>query len=152
MVGVAVTGLAEADHPVNTDNAAVLYPDALGAPLAYRSKLPGVSALSAELPGVFFYMMPESAASEGLQRKKRSPLEPVSTTAAIGAVTGIISAAGVAHATRGSWNPLSGAFWENRGKGKNCSRNPFSSAYCGRSNPTKCSRNPLSRVRCRGNN
>ena len=149
MVGVAVTGLAEADHPVNTGTAAILYPDALGAPLAYRSKLPGASALSAELPGVFFYMMPESAASGGLQRKKRSPVEPVT---AIGVATGIISSVGVAHATRGTWNPLSGAFWENRGKGKNCSRNPFSSAYCGRSNPTKCSRNPLSRVRCKGNN
>ena len=152
MVGVAVTGLAEADHPFNADNAAVLYPDALGAPLAYRSKLPGV-----------LYKMSESVAPAGLLRKKNVPQTgagsgPGSTRPRSGRLLGLVAGfagrailGGLLHSTRGNWNPLSGAFWENRGKGKNCSRNPFSSAYCGRSNPTKCSRNPLSRVRCEGN-
>ena len=116
----------------------------------YRSKLSGV-----------LYKMPESVApAAGLLRKKNVPQTgagsgPGSTRPRSGRLLGLAAGfagrailGGLLHSTRGNWNPLSGAYWERRGRGTNCSRNPLSSAYCGRSNPARCSSNPLSRVYC----
>lgn len=136
MIAVGAPGLAEADRLASAPYAG-LYP---GIPLDYRS-----AGLRSRDPGVF-YTLPESAAPAGLRRIKRNPVDPATLTA-LGIAASVSGIAGLGYSSRGSWNPVSGAFWANRGKTE-CSRNPFSSAYCGKSNPAKCSRNPLSRRYC----
>ena len=150
MVAVATTGLAGVNLPVNGPQAADLYPGVLNPLWVIRLGLIKLSTLPRRsgcwITAPTFYTMPESAPPAGLLRKKRTPV--LSTTAVLGAAGGVASVLGLGHSLRGSWNPLSGAFWESRGKGTECSRNPLSSAYCGKSNPAKCSQNPLSRVYC----
>merc|ERR1719187_1565163 len=124
LVAVAASGLAEGFSLARSPYGG-LYPATLGTPLAYR-------ALG--LPSRGFYTLKESASPAGLRRMKRTPLEPISSATAIGLASLGLTAGSIGYASRSSWNPASSKFWEARGKTE-CSSNPFSRAYCGRSNP-----------------